>query len=48
MVFPDSNVINQYVLLNGKYDFINTFGRYDVLTPTIFSNLKVELKEIFN
>ena len=48
VVFPDSNVINQYVLLNGKYDFINTFGRYDVLTPAIFSSLKVELKEIFN
>ena len=48
VVFPDSNVINQYVLLNGKYDFINTFGRYDVLTPAIFPNLKVELKEIFN
>ena len=48
VVFPDSNVINQYVLLNGKYDFINTFGRYDVLTPANFPNLKVELKEIFN
>jgi len=45
VVFSDSNVINQYVLINGQYEFINTFGRYDALTPAIFLILKIELKE---
>lgn len=47
IVMPDSNAVNQYVLQDGKYEYINTFGRSQKLAPAIFPNLLIELDEVF-
>ncbi len=47
IVMPDSNAVNQYVLQNNKYEYINTFGHSQKLAPAIFPNLQIELNEVF-
>jgi Uma2 family endonuclease len=47
VVFPDANAINQYVLADGNYEFIDTFGRHQKLSPKLFPGLEFDLKEVF-
>ena len=47
VVFPDSNVINQYVLKEGKYEYINSFSKTQQLAPAIFPELVINLNEVF-
>jgi Uma2 family endonuclease len=47
VIFPDSNVINQYVLNEGKYEYINSFSKSQQLAPAIFSNLVIDFNEVF-
>ncbi len=47
VVFPDSNVINQYVLTDGAYECINSFSRSEKIRPAIFPELLIDLKDIF-
>jgi Uma2 family endonuclease len=47
VVFPDSNIINQYVLQDGVYQYINSFPQSARLAPAIFPELVVNLEEVF-
>jgi Uma2 family endonuclease len=47
VVFPDSNIINQYVLQEGVYQYINSFPQSARLAPAIFPELVVNLDEVF-
>lgn len=47
VVFPDSNIINQYVLQNGVYQYIDSFPQSARLAPAIFPELVISLEEVF-
>jgi Uma2 family endonuclease len=47
VVFPDANAINQYVLVDDKYEYTDTFGRHQKLSPELFPDLVFDLKEVF-
>lgn len=47
VVFPDSNVINQYVLINGEYECVGTYGRADTARPVVFPDISIDLKQVF-
>jgi Uma2 family endonuclease len=47
VVFPDSNVINQYVLTDGVYECLNSFSRREKARSAIFPDMLIDLKDIF-
>lgn len=47
VVFPDGNIINQYVLENGAYQYIDSFPQSAKLAPAIFPDLIISLEEVF-
>jgi Uma2 family endonuclease len=47
VVFPDSNVVNQYVLTEGIYEQVQSLGRSDILRSVVFPDLAIELKQVF-
>lgn len=47
VVFPDSNVINQYVLTDGVYEQVATLDRSDTLRSVIFPDLMIDLRQVF-
>lgn len=47
VVFPDSNAINQYVLVDGRYEYTDTFFRDATLSPAIFPEFAIDLEEVF-
>jgi len=48
VVFPDTNVINQYILKDGKYDFIEPIFSNESINSTAFPGLTIELKDVFS
>jgi Uma2 family endonuclease len=47
VVFPDSNVLNQYVLTAGVYEYTGSFSRSEQVRPAIFPDMLIDLKDIF-
>ncbi len=47
VVFPSEKVIQQFILLNKKYELKGSFVEGDVISPNIFPDLKINLDEIF-
>ncbi len=47
VVFPDSNAVNQYVLVDGKYEYTDTFFKNQKLSPAIFPDFSIDLEEVF-
>ncbi len=47
VVFPDSNIINQYVLQDGVYQYFDSFPQNAKLAPAIFPELVIGLEEVF-
>jgi Uma2 family endonuclease len=48
IVNPDANVINQYVLqADGKFEQTNTLYSNQIVQPTIFPELNIDLKQVF-
>jgi Uma2 family endonuclease len=48
VVMPEANAINQYVLQNGKYEFIDTFTKTQHISPALFPDLSINLAEVFD
>jgi Uma2 family endonuclease len=47
VAMPDANAINQYVLKNGRYEFIDTFTKTQHISPAIFPELSINLADVF-
>ncbi len=47
VVFPDSNIINQYVLVNAVYECTGTYGRGDIARSATFPAVAIDLKQVF-
>jgi Uma2 family endonuclease len=47
VVFPDSNVVNQYLLTDGVYEQTQSLGRSDTLRSAIFPDLVIDLRQVF-
>lgn len=47
IIFPDTKAINQYILKDGKYDFIDPLFINQSITSSAFPELTIELKDIF-
>jgi Uma2 family endonuclease len=48
IVFPDYQSIQQNVLVNGRYVIKAMRTKGDIMSPTLFPDLKIELNEIFD
>ncbi|HOZ95496.1 MAG TPA: Uma2 family endonuclease [Niabella sp.] len=47
VVMPDSNAINQYVLIDNKYELRDTFYKNQRIDSTIFEGMLIPLEDIF-
>jgi Uma2 family endonuclease len=47
VAMPDANAINQYVLKDGRYEFIDTFTKSQHISPAVFPELSIDLRTVF-
>ena len=48
VVMPEANAVNQYVLQNGRYAFIDTFSKTQHISPALLPDLSINLAEVFD
>ncbi len=47
IVFPSEKVIQQFVLVKGKYELKGSFVESDIISPNLFPDLKINVDDIF-
>lgn len=47
LVRPHEKSVQQFVLVNEKYQYVKTYVDDDLISPSIFPDLTIDLKEIF-
>ena len=47
VVMPEANAVNQYVLQDGRYAFVDTFTKTQHLSPALFPGLSIDLSVVF-
>ena len=47
IVFPNEQIIEQFVLQNGTYYLHNAYGKADTATPFLFPELTIPLQDVF-
>jgi len=47
VVMPEANAVNQYVLQDGRYAFVDTFTKTQHISPALFPGLSIDLSLVF-
>ncbi len=47
VVMPEENILQVFLLENGKYQLRGSYTEEDIISPTLFPDLSVDLGEVF-